>query len=80
VKREVTERPARGLETMITVGFEVVPLHKKHKQGIELFVLIYDAQQVAGVLLGKDLTDNERGEARAPRSVRLGIHAPTVHI
>ena len=40
---------------LITIGFEVVPLHKKHKEGVELFVFVYDTQQVAGVLLGEDL-------------------------
>ena len=40
---------------LITIAFEVVPLHKEHKEGIELFMFIYDTQQIAGVLLSKDL-------------------------
>ena len=66
----------RVWDAMITIGFEIVPLHKQHKQGIELFVLVYDAQQVAGVLLSKDLTDDERGETRVVRPMNLGIGAP----
>lgn len=44
-----------GIQVLITIGFEVVPLHKKHKECIELFVFVNDAQQVAGVLLSEDL-------------------------
>jgi len=55
----------RVWDAMITVGFEVVPLHEQHEQGIELFVFVYDTQQVAGILLSKDLADDdERGETR----------------
>lgn len=55
----------RVWDAMITISFEVVPLHKQHKQGIELFVFVYDTQQVAGILLSKDLTGGDkRGEAR----------------
>ena len=66
----------RVWDEMITIGFEVMPLHKQHKQGIELFVFVHDAQQVAGVLLSKDLTDDNRGETRVVRPMNLGTDAP----
>lgn len=49
---------------MITISFEIMFLHEEHEQSVELFVLVYDAQQIAGILLSKDLADGERGGTR----------------
>lgn len=64
---------------MVTVGFEVVPLHEKHKQSIKLFVFVHDSQQITRVLLGKDLADN-RGGFRVWLSAQLGACAPIERI
>ena len=65
---------------MITIGFEVVLFHKKHKEGVELFVFIYDAQQMAGILLSKDLGSDEHDEALLRVSGKPGECAPIGHI
>ena len=43
---------------MVTIGPEIIPLHEKHKQSIELFMFVHYAQQITGILLSKDLGDN----------------------
>lgn len=64
---------------MITIGFEVVPLHEKHEQGIELFVFVHDPQQITRVLLSKDLAD-KRNEPHDQLSAQLGVCARIGHI
>lgn len=72
---------AEGSGVIITIGSEVVPLHEEHEQGIELFVFIHNAQQIAGVLLSKDLRDNECGETRVWPSVGLwDVHTDRTYL